>query len=177
MRRQTGLTLIELLVTLAIMGVLVGVVFPGFQQMMARNNLATTANSLVLALSYARAEATREGGGIRVAPRDGDDSDGPGGNDWSLGWAVYSVNEPPVTGADIRQVFEGPTGDLTLAANVNMIEFSSQGLVAATDPLSGTEPLVPVTLDLCLAGVEGVRVAVSAVGRPGTSELTAGDCP
>ncbi|HSG87854.1 MAG TPA: prepilin-type N-terminal cleavage/methylation domain-containing protein, partial [Pseudomonadales bacterium] len=73
MRHQQGLTLVELLVTLAIMGVLVGVVFPGFQNMVARNGLATSANAMILAVSYARSEAVRDGGGVTLTAIDAAD--------------------------------------------------------------------------------------------------------
>ncbi|MDZ7824821.1 MAG: prepilin-type N-terminal cleavage/methylation domain-containing protein [Gammaproteobacteria bacterium] len=61
MRQQQAFTLVELLVALAVMAILVGVVFPGFQTMLARNNVATSANSMILAINYARSEAVREG--------------------------------------------------------------------------------------------------------------------
>lgn len=183
MSAQKGLTLIELLVGLAILGILVGVVFPGFQQMLARNNLATSANSVILAASYARAEAVREGGRVRLVARDGDDSDGYGGGgaDWALGWAVVSVNDPAVAGDDVLlRIFDPVSDTLDVASNITWIDFSGQGLVAATAPDDGSgEPLVPATIDVCLADVaaDGVRVSVTAVGRASTDTLAVGDCP
>ncbi len=35
----------------------------------------------------------------------------------------------------------------------------------------------PTTLDFCITGLQGVRIAISAVGRSSTTDLTSGDCP
>jgi prepilin-type N-terminal cleavage/methylation domain-containing protein len=160
MSAQKGLTLVELLVGLAVLGILVGVVFPGFQQMMARNNLATGANGLVLAISYARAEAVREGGGVVLAATDPSTAT----DEWGPGWQVSNSD------GDLLRVFEGLANDLTAdaPADITTMTFTGQGALA-----SG----VPMTIEVCLPGVSGVEVNVAATGRPDTDPLTAAECP
>jgi Tfp pilus assembly protein FimT len=128
--------------------------------MMARNNLATGANGLVLAISYARAEAVREGGGVGLAATDPSTST----DEWGPGWQVSNSD------GDLLRVFEGLANDLTAdaPADVTTMTFTGQGALA-----SG----VPVTIDVCLPGVSGVEVNISATGRPDTDPLTAAECP
>ncbi len=159
MRRQAGITLVELLVTLAVIGIMVGVVFPGFRGLMDRNSLATTANAMVLAVSYARSEALRGGGFVCVRHR----------GTWGQGWQV--VNSCGVAGSEVVvRVFEPIPDALTLTASGSITElrFNNQGLLQDGSPRNFT---------LCLPGDSGVRINVAATGRPNTDGLDAAACP
>lgn len=161
MRRQSGITLVELLVTLAVIGVMVGVVFPGFRGLMDRNNLTTTANALVLASNYARSEALRGAGIVCVQARGATPS-------WGQGWQV--VTNCVAGGGNVIRVFEPIADALTLTASDGITElgFNNQGLLQ-----DGT----PRTFTLCLPGDSGVRISVAATGRPSTEGVDATVCP
>lgn len=160
MRRQHGLTLVELLVTLAILAILVSVAFPGFQGMMARNNIATTTNSLLLAINLARSEAVRTSGTINLEAVDPSTAT----NEWGPGWRV---REP---GGAIIRVFEGVPGGLTL----NSDEASTTVQISSRGGLIG----VPnYTFDLCSVDQGGIRIRIAATGRASTTDLAPGDCP
>jgi len=58
-RLYRGFTLVELLVSVAIAGVLLGVAVPSFQQTIARARLEGVANELAIDLQYTRSEAVR----------------------------------------------------------------------------------------------------------------------
>ncbi|SHN39222.1 GspH/FimT family pseudopilin [Rhizobacter sp. OV335] len=60
-RRPLGVTLIELMVTLAVMAVLVTIAAPSFSRLIASNRLTSQTNEFILALNLARSEATRRG--------------------------------------------------------------------------------------------------------------------
>ena len=168
MRHQQGLTLVELMITLAILAILVGVVFPGFQGMVARNNLVTSANSMVLAVNLARGEAVRQGDVTTlIAVNDADAA-----NEWGPGWQVLTTAAaapaaPCVRPACERQ-FPAVAAGLTLDGAISAVQFTARGGVVGG---------VPVVLDLCNPGDSGVRVTISAIGRPSTSALTAVECP
>ncbi len=61
MRLPRGMTLVELLVVLAVIGILLGLGVPAWSAMMRANQLATATNNLVAAITLARVEAVRSG--------------------------------------------------------------------------------------------------------------------
>ncbi|MCP5439684.1 MAG: GspH/FimT family pseudopilin [Chromatiaceae bacterium] len=86
--RQTGLTLIELMVTLAVAIVLLAVGVPLFTGLAGSNRATTQANELVAALKLARSEAVNRADLVRVCSSNGGACGGAG--DWANGWLVHS---------------------------------------------------------------------------------------
>ena len=86
--RQRGLTLVELMVTLAVAIVLLAVGMPLFTGVAGSNRATTQANSLVAALKLARSEAVKRADVVTVCAGDGSACGGAG--DWANGWFVHS---------------------------------------------------------------------------------------
>lgn len=158
MRRQQGVTLVELLVTLAVMAVLVGVVFPGFQAIVQRNDLATTANRLVLAVSYARAEAVRTGDPMRIRAVD----PAAGANEWGPGWVVEEQLAPNT----LLRTFAGAPDPLF----VDSVDDADEVILTGRGAVQGG---TVHTFDLCISDDDGVRVTITAIGRVDTLDI---DC-
>ena len=59
--KSSGFTLVELMITLAIAGILVAVGIPSFNSTISSNRLTSYANELVTALNLARSEAVKRG--------------------------------------------------------------------------------------------------------------------
>lgn len=59
MNRQSGFTLVELMVTIAIAAILLGVGVPSFRTVIENNRIAAASNDVVTGLQYARSEAIR----------------------------------------------------------------------------------------------------------------------
>lgn len=86
-----GLTLIELIISLAILVVLLAIAVPSFKSLAASTRLTASKNQLILGLQRARSEALSRGRDVVLCPSlDGrrcvDDSD------WSHGWLLYVDN-------------------------------------------------------------------------------------
>jgi len=64
-KRQAGFSLIELMVTIAIFAILVGVAIPGFQSTLTSSRLASAGNALIGGIQGARMEAIRRNQSVR----------------------------------------------------------------------------------------------------------------
>lgn len=85
---QSGFTLIELIITLAIAGILLGIAVPNFITFVQNSRLTSQANDLVTALNYARSEAIKRGVRTTVCSR-ATDATCAGSTTWDTGWLVF----------------------------------------------------------------------------------------
>lgn len=75
-----GFTLLELLATMAIAGILFGIAIPSFNTAIRNNRLTTMANDFVTALNVARSESVKRGQRVTVRRT---------GANWEDGWQVF----------------------------------------------------------------------------------------
>ena len=80
MNTNTGFTLIELILTVAIMSIILTVGLPSFQSTVASNRLTSTTNAMVSALQLAKSEAMKQHKTVVVRKKN---------NDWANGWEVF----------------------------------------------------------------------------------------
>lgn len=80
-RRHAGFTLPELLIVLAIIGILLAAGMPSFRSYLQAQQVATAAQQFLFALNLARSEAIQRSARVDVAPRDG--------LQWENGWVVF----------------------------------------------------------------------------------------
>jgi type IV fimbrial biogenesis protein FimT len=98
--KQTGLTLVELMVTMAVMVVLLAFGVPSFQEHMKDNRRITQINELVSALNLARSEATKGSGMVAICPSTTGTT--CTGGTFDGGWIVFINNDsdsPPAVDA------------------------------------------------------------------------------
>jgi len=125
--RQSGFTVIELMITVLIAAVLVGIALPSFRATIINSNVTQLTNALVHDLNIARSEAVRRGTLVAVISNSG-------GNDWSSGWYVETDGKfladgtftpPPVPGTDADVVLNThpavPTGGYQVVTGVTAV--------------------------------------------------------
>ena len=88
MNRNSGFTILELMVIVAIIGVLATVAVPSFQQTIMNNRLATQVNDFVSSLQLARSESVKRGTETRVC-KSADGAACAAGGGWHQGWLVW----------------------------------------------------------------------------------------
>lgn len=87
-RSQRGVTLIELVVTLAIFAIGAALAYPSFTGIIRTNRVAATTNNMIAAANLARSEAVRSNRGAGLCPS----TSGTlcNGVDWNEGVLVYT---------------------------------------------------------------------------------------
>lgn len=94
MNRGSGFTLIELIVTIAIAGVLLALAIPSFRETTLNNQRAARTNELITDLIYARSQAVGLRQQVRVCRTDAPAATPPAcpaGDGWEEGWVVVAT--------------------------------------------------------------------------------------
>lgn len=91
---EKGFTLLELMVTLLVMGVILGFGLPGFQQLVQNNRMTGGANDLLAALNVARSEAVKRATPVSVCASNNPTAPLPtcSGTPGMNGWVVFVDN-------------------------------------------------------------------------------------
>lgn len=92
---QSGFTLIEILVAVAVAAILLGIGIPSFSGAIKNSQVSSDYNELTQALYLARSEAIKSGTPITVCPRKTDTAQQCGTTQahWDHGWLVFQDNQ------------------------------------------------------------------------------------
>ena len=86
MKRNLGFTLVELMVTLAVLVILISIAIPSFMNMIQNSRSAALANSIVIALNVARSEAVKRNALVNLCPSSDGATCMAAPLDWTVGW-------------------------------------------------------------------------------------------
>ena len=151
-RQPRGYTLLELLVTVAIVAIVASLAVPSFQNMIATQRVRSAANDLVASLNFARSEAVKRNTTVLVTPA---------GASWAAGWDVE------VGGADLRR--HEPVESLTITSKAGtdgQFGFLRDGRRSDNDLVTVAPP--------ASSGASALCVKLRATGRP---SIDSGVCP
>jgi len=169
-RRITGFTMIELITTMSIVAILLGIGVPSFRYITNADRASSEINGLLGDLQFARAQAIRSGQAVSVCSTTNGATCGAS-NSWRTGWLVFSDTgvQGTIDGTDtILKAQKGFTGTDTLVADnaVTVVTFNRDGFsINLPGPITFALHSAPVNatytrcLSLSIVGAMGTQVA------------------
>lgn len=179
-RHERGFTLIELMVTLAVAGILMVIAIPSFKKITLKNRLSTTANQFVDALNTARMEAVKRNNYAQfcsnVAANNGGDTMG-GKCGTQMGAVILREDANTNTYYQAQAPVTSVTTPLKISGNMRGVRFDGQGIAyvpGTTTPVDDTTPVV----DLCTPelSTDNHRIITITTGTIVNTTTTSGAC-
>jgi type IV fimbrial biogenesis protein FimT len=161
MKPVSGFTLMELMITLTVVGVLATIGAPSFLNMIQDNRTTTQTNELVTALNLARSEAIKRGEGITVAATN---------NDFANGWCVHLGAD--CTGNDVIREYSAMR-QMDVQASALTMTFDGRGFKSVPANNIVTVVLAPAG---CPSGSNN-RARQLNIANTGRVNVDRMDCP
>jgi type IV fimbrial biogenesis protein FimT len=165
LKKSTGFTLIELIITMVILAIVTMAAIPSFSNMIQNNKRAADTNLLVSSINFARTEAIKRGANVTFSTDGGLES----------GWCVHAGDAAGDCDNDQIRGFES-SGNLTFTVkddddqDVDDLVFDRRGFLVPQTALT-----VTVIPEECVSGNPDRRIIrVSPVGR---TEIDEDPCP
>jgi type IV fimbrial biogenesis protein FimT len=194
MKKHTGFTLVELMITLAIVGILLTVGVPSLKTFMQSNQLIASTNELISALHVARSEAIKLNSRVSICESsDGEECATTG--DWSNGWIVFVDADGNLEGTKeaceavntdcLLRIHNGFTDNrLTVAgaydanpAAITSFTFTSRGLPKAVNGALQSGVFSICSFDSSNNVIGSRAVVLGLSGRVRISDNAAISCP
>ncbi len=180
--KNEGFTLIELIVTLAVAAIVLGIAIPSFNSSILNNKSAALGAEFNTALNLARSEAVKRSSRISICPS----SDGANcltASDWAKGWMMFvdGATSDSSTSTSVGTVLRF-WGDLDKrsvmsvkkgSTAISFIRFTSGGLLARANA-ADTDPRV---VEAHLTGCTGSAKNTLRIRITGMTTVTKTGCP
>ena len=165
MKTQQAFTLIEIVVTLAIVAILAVVALPNMRPMLINNRITSKTNDLISAINYLRTEAiTRPDRNLKIQPID---------TDWSNGWQIVEITSSSPD--ELIKIFEYHNDQIAIkkkdgecsATDLTSICYKARGRIQT-----------PYEFHICSNGhPTGNIVKINRIGRARTESCSIKEAP
>ena len=180
--RHAGFTLVEMLITLLILAILVGVGVPTFLDATLGSRLGSAANNLVVSLYLARSEAIKRNTTVKVcASTDG--ATCATSSSWQGGWIVIAPYSSGTTSDDVvfqKQAALGGNVSVLHKAVVSGALSSSLSTTIDMPPsgirAGGSDEAFLVCRATPRVGKQERVVSISPTGKPSVKRTQTGTC-
>ncbi len=148
--RLNGFTLIELMMTMVVAGILVTLAAPSFNNFVLKSRVNSAATELQMSLLLARSEAAKRNSAVTITPVNT--------TDWTQGWSVTYVDSGGTTRT--LKTVDAYTGAITATGPAAAFAYGRDGRLTGASAVTFTVN-VPGNVN-----VAAKTVAVDLSGRP-----------
>jgi len=154
---NAGFTIIELLVAVAVVGILVAAAVPSLRAFIQNNRATAEANKVHTSLMLARSEALKRGVNVFVTANSG----GSSSNEFGVGWTVWwdANSNSAIDTAEIISKVDSLKGGTTVNTSTDVSQFFFRG-----DGTASAASTIQVRIPECTSN-NGRDIALSLVGR------------
>lgn len=129
MKKTKGFTLVEMMVTVAVLAIVLGMAVPDLTAMVQSYKITTAASSLASGMALARSEAIKRGVNVTMCPSS-DGSNCATSGDWAQGWVMFAVAGQAIrSSGEIGSGFTA-IGSLGVASGVTYLPSGATSLAA-----------------------------------------------
>ncbi|WP_119395785.1 GspH/FimT family pseudopilin [Salinibius halmophilus] len=138
LHKETGLTLVEIMITLSVMAILAAISAPSFNSVLASTQQVSVRDHVINSLAIARSEAVTRGTSIFVCPKSETSyqcaTDSTTDTSWQHGWVVFVDSDANGTASDneVLQAFDAPNSNIDFKFAGGKIQFDHQGRLASS---------------------------------------------
>lgn len=160
---RSGFSLIELMVTIAIVSILLTLGVPSFSAVLRNITLTTQANNFVAAINLARSEAIRRNTAVTLSATASNITQ----HHWESSWQIWvdSNGNGTLDNGELLRLFPD-MGSGTLVSNTSLLRFSGNGFLDGRQQVTLVFSLQPPD---CAA--EPARdIMITPAGRPSVQE-------
>jgi len=167
MHSQRGFTLLELMITVGILILVIGIGIPSFKGVLESNRATTAANDLVGSLLAARSEAVKRERTVSIVPNP----------NWNAGWITFEdLNGDGSQDGGDTLLFNHSNDSEGVAITANggvaaAITYNAVGRTSRPDPLDTSTDYFDMII-----GDSARKVCLTLIGRPFVVEKGE-DCP
>ncbi len=178
--KQSGATLMELMVVLAISAILLTIGIPAFASLVHSTRLTSATNELIASLHLARSAAIKRNARTVVCKSE-DGVSCIAGGDWQQGWLIFhdaNNNAALDAGETVILARQALPEGIRLTGNTPVSKYISYSPTGGTKTTSGA--FQAGTLTVCNESATSIparRVIISSTGRPRVARVTLASCP
>ena len=176
-KRQSGFTLYELLITVLVIGVILTIGIPNMSEFTQNSRLTSTSNDLLSSFQLARSEAARSRGNITICASPDPLGANPNcGGDFSTGWIIFIDTNGDINragpGENVLRAHPAPPSGVTVTPENGATYFAFAGTGLGRGDVGGNPSISTVMIcddrgiDIAPGGrATARRLVATAIGR------------
>jgi type IV fimbrial biogenesis protein FimT len=188
LKRPSGFSLLELMITLSVAGILTVIAYPGMRNFLYRNRVIAQSNNIQADLQLARGQAAATRSYVSICPvtTAGGTTCSASATAYDQGWLVYTAIAPntaydSAVSGSLQHVAPATSNISIRASNGGVLTYNARGELIVTGSSATSTTFITcsnptgASVGSNTTDVPGVQLSVANSGRIASSILATGD--